>query len=87
MAFVPESSLSSSQRVCEPRLGTVAFAVKGLRPLAPLLWLALSRVREHNRRRRAERELRMASAQELRDLGIGRSEIPSSLRTGRDIDR
>jgi uncharacterized protein YjiS (DUF1127 family) len=87
MAFIPESSLSSSQRVYEPWQATLTFAVKGLRSLAPLLSLALSRVREHNRRRRAEQELRMASAPELRDLGIGRSEIPSSLRTGRDIDR
>jgi len=47
---------------------------------------ALSRAQSQARRCRDERDLGHLPEHALRDLGIGRSEIPASLRWGRDVD-
>jgi uncharacterized protein YjiS (DUF1127 family) len=78
--------MSSSRRVYKPRHARLAFAVEGLRSLLEPVHAAISRMHEYDRRRRAEQDLRGISDHVLRDLGIGRSEILSSIRKGRDID-
>ncbi|MCW5688054.1 MAG: DUF1127 domain-containing protein [Pseudolabrys sp.] len=67
------------------RFGWLDAVASGLRAAGRTLWHLLVRIVEHRRRKRMMAALAALDNHVLKDIGIGRSEIPYLVITGRNM--